>query len=196
MDEAEYAYDMGIIKLREPIRVWFTNKFDQMPVADLAHGSELMASKGEQAGLSERALEALESFGINSVGQLMDYFTRGEAEMVKAIPNFGAVAMNETREALRLLGMLGAIWPADRLITTTVGRIIFNRHLPEPLWYVNEVLDRKDDYVLDPSSVLSAVQQQLRLRRRQARVARRGAWRQTEPQSGRGRAVQRQSSAG
>ena len=63
--------------------------------------------------------------------------------MIKAIPNFGVAAMNETREALRELGMLGAQWPADRLITTTVGRIIFNRHLPEQLWYVNEVLDRK-----------------------------------------------------
>ena len=39
--------------------------------------------------------------------------------------------------------MLGANWLTDRLITTTVGRIIFNRHLPEQLWYVNEVLDRK-----------------------------------------------------
>ncbi|MCC6453492.1 MAG: DNA-directed RNA polymerase subunit beta' [Caldilineaceae bacterium] len=143
MEEAEYAYDMGIIKLREPIRVWFTNKFDQMPLADLVQGSEFMASKGEEAGLSQRALEALENFGIKSVGELMDHFTRGEAEMVKEIPDFGAAAMNETREALRVLGMLGANWPADRLITTTVGRIIFNRHLPEQLWYVNEVLDRK-----------------------------------------------------
>ncbi len=144
MDEAEYAYDMGVIKLREPIRVWFTNKFDQMPVADLVQGSQLMVSSGEaEAGLSERALEALETFGITNVGQLMDHFTRGEAEMIKAIPDFGAAAMNETREVLRILGMLGANWPADRLITTTVGRIIFNRHLPEQLWYVNEVLDRK-----------------------------------------------------
>ena len=28
MEEAEYAYDMGIIKLRQPIRVLFTSKFD------------------------------------------------------------------------------------------------------------------------------------------------------------------------
>jgi DNA-directed RNA polymerase subunit beta' len=29
------------------------------------------------------------------------------------------------------------------LITTTVGRIIFNRALPEELWFINDVLDRK-----------------------------------------------------
>lgn len=149
MDEAEYAYDMGIVKLREPIRVWFTNQLDQMPITDLAQGSETMLAKavekseGEESGLSERALEALQAFGIETVGQLMDHYTRGDADMIKAIPSFGAAAMNETREALRDLGMLGANWPTDRLITTTVGRIIFNRHLPEQLWYVNEVLDRK-----------------------------------------------------
>jgi DNA-directed RNA polymerase subunit beta' len=143
MDEAEYAYDMGIIKLREPIRVWFTNKFDQMPITDLAQGSETMAEKGEHAGLSERTLDALHAYGIETVGQLMDHYTRGEAQMIENIPNFGAASMNETREALRMLGMLGANWPADRLITTTVGRIIFNRHLPEQLWFVNDVLDRK-----------------------------------------------------
>ena len=51
--------------------------------------------------------------------------------------------MDETREALRLLGLLGAAWPKERLMRTTVGRIIFNRALPEELWFVNELLDRK-----------------------------------------------------
>lgn len=41
------------------------------------------------------------------------------------------------------MGLLGAMWPTDRLITTTVGRIIFNRSLPEELWFVNDLLDRK-----------------------------------------------------
>jgi DNA-directed RNA polymerase subunit beta' len=143
MEEAEYAYDMGTLRLREPIRVWFTNKFDAMPIADLLEGSAAMADKGPEAGISERVLDALQRFGIQTVGQLMDRYTRGENDMVKTIPAFGPAAMNETREALRLLGLLGANWPADRLITTTVGRIIFNRALPEPLWFVNEVLDRK-----------------------------------------------------
>ena len=143
MDEAEYAYDMKRVTLREPIRVWFSNKYDAVSIADLGVGSPLMAPKGEGVGISTRVLTALADFGIKTVGQLMDYYARGEAEMVKAIPDFGAAAMNETREALRSLGLLGANWPADRLITTTVGRIIFNRALPEELWFVNDVLDRK-----------------------------------------------------
>ena len=39
--------------------------------------------------------------------------------------------------------MLGAAWPKDRIFRTTVGRIIFNRALPEELWFVNELLDKK-----------------------------------------------------
>src|SRR5690606_16406568 len=78
MDEAQYAYDMGIITLREPIRVWFTHKYDQVPVDQLLIGSELMAARGEGAGISERVLEALQAHGVTSVGELMDLYALGE----------------------------------------------------------------------------------------------------------------------
>ena len=129
MDEAEYAYDMGIIKLRQPIRVLFASKFDQVPV--------------EQMEASERVLEAIRGHGLHTVGQVMDLYAQGEKKMVAEIAHFGAAAMDETREAMRKLGLLGAQWPKERLMRTTVGRIIFNRALPEELWYVNELLDRK-----------------------------------------------------
>lgn len=35
------------------------------------------------------------------------------------------------------------LWPQERLIRTTVGRIIFNRALPPEIWFINELLDRK-----------------------------------------------------
>jgi DNA-directed RNA polymerase subunit beta' len=129
MEEAEYAYDMGRIKLRQPIRVRFHSRFDAMPVEELQ--------------LSERVEGALLGHGLKTVGKVMDLFTQGESKMVAAIPAFGEAAMDETREALRNLGLLGANWPTDRVLRTTVGRIVFNRALPEELWFVNEVLDRK-----------------------------------------------------
>ncbi len=113
MDEAEYAYDMNIIKLRQPIRVLFTNRFDTVSVDDL--------------DVSERVLEALKAHGLETVGQIMDMRAQGERKMVAEIPAFGNAAMDETREALRKLGLLGASWPEERLMRTTVGRIIFNR---------------------------------------------------------------------
>ena len=143
MEESEYAHDMGIIKLREPIQIWFTSKYDDVPVSELAVGSERMSQYGEEAGLTDRVLDALTEHGVETIGQLMDAFVRGEAQMIKEIAGFGAAAMDDTREALRVVGLLGASWPTDRLLTTTVGRVIFNRSLRDELWFVNEVLDRK-----------------------------------------------------
>jgi DNA-directed RNA polymerase subunit beta' len=129
MEEAEYAYDMGVIKLRQPIRVIFKSKFDAMSVGALE--------------VSDRVTEALKTHGLHTVGQVMDVYSHGERKMVADIAAFGVAAMDETREALRRLGLLGAAWPKERLMRTTVGRIIFNRALPEELWFVNELLDRK-----------------------------------------------------
>ncbi len=143
MEEAEYAYDMGMIKLREPIQIWFTSRYDTVPISELAVGSEMMLKHGEEVGLNERVMDTLTDHGIESIGQLMDMYTQGESRMIKDIAGFGAAAMDDTRDALRLMGLLGASWPEDRLITTTVGRIIFNRSLRDELWFVNRVLDRK-----------------------------------------------------
>jgi len=129
MAEAEYAYDMKRIKLRQPILVNFSNQFDSMQVEELQ--------------LSEDVIKALRSHGVNTVGKIMDLYTHGESHMIKELPAFGQAAMDEVREELRRLGMLGAQWPKQRLIRTTVGRIIFNQALPPEIWFINELLDRK-----------------------------------------------------
>ncbi len=129
MEEAEYAYDMKQIKLRQPILVRFSTKFDTMSI--------------EELNVSERVLDALKDHGVETVAQIMDYYSRGESRMVSEIPAFGHAAMDEVREGLRRLGLLGASWPEDRIVRTTVGRIIFNRALPSEIWFVNELLDRK-----------------------------------------------------
>ena len=185
MDEAEYALDMGIIGLRQPIRVRFETKFDGMPLEELTAieptpqaaaevtdegGSEFdfelddamngaaaaddelvvdqeteetVAYPEGRIGISERVLETLRDYGLATVGDVMDIYARGERQMIDEIPGFGAVAMDETREALRRLGLLGASWPLERIIATTVGRIIFNRALPQEIWFVNDLLDKK-----------------------------------------------------
>ena len=129
MDQAEYAYDMSVIRLRQPITVRFTHKFDEMSIDELP--------------VSDRVKLALHTNKIMTVGALMDHFAQGESKMVKEFTSFGDAAMDDVREALRELGLLGANWPKERLIKTTVGRVIFNRSLPEELWYINETLDRK-----------------------------------------------------
>jgi DNA-directed RNA polymerase subunit beta' len=128
-EEAEYAYNMGIVRLRQPVRVLFRSRFDDVSV--------------EQMEVSERVLHALKAHGLTTIGKLMDLYSQGEKRMVAEIADYGLVAMDEVREALRKMGMLGANWPKDRLMTTTVGRIIFNQALPEELHFINELLDKK-----------------------------------------------------
>ena len=120
-----------------------------MPAHSVPTGSRLLHHFGVPATpilipeLSDRVIEALKAHGLRSVGDIMDLYAQGERQMVAAIEDFGVAAMDEVREALRRLGLLGAAWPKERLMRTTVGRIIFNRALPEELWFVNELLDRK-----------------------------------------------------
>ncbi len=129
MDEAEYIYSLGHVKLRDSIRARFTTRFDVQPI--------------ESMEVSERVMDALQEYGIATVGALMDIYAQGERHMIQEIPAFGLAAMNEVRDALRKLNLLGAAWPQDRIIRTTIGRIIFNRALPEELWFVNDLLDKK-----------------------------------------------------
>ncbi len=144
MDEAEYALDMGIIGLRQPIKVRIETKFDAMPLEDLLaiEADEENDVEG-RIGVSERVLETLAEYGLETVGDVLDIYYKGERKMIDEIPGFGNVALDETREALRDLGLLGANWPEERIVTTTVGRIIFNRSLPEEVWFVNDLLDKK-----------------------------------------------------
>ena len=129
MDEAEYIFSLGHIKLRDSIRARFTTRFDVQPI--------------ESTEVSERVMDALKEYGIATVGELMDIYAQGERHMIQEIPAFGQAAMNEVRDALRTMRLLGADWPKDRIFRTTVGRIIFNRALPEELLFVNKLLDKK-----------------------------------------------------
>jgi len=129
MEDAEYAYDMKKLKLRHPIWVRFNTRFDTMPVESLE--------------VSEPVAAALRKHGLPDVGKVMDLFANDESRMLDEIAGFDLAAMDETREGLRKLGLLGASWPKERLLRTTVGRIIFNRSLPTEIWFINELLDRK-----------------------------------------------------
>ncbi len=129
MEEAEYAYDTNNIKLRQPLMVLFTSKFDDVSI--------------DQLDISERVQEALLAHGIKTIGQVMDHYAQGENRMIGEIPAFGPAAMSEVREALRVYGLLGALWPEERFMRTTVGRILFNKIMPQELWFINEVMDKK-----------------------------------------------------
>ncbi|MDH7485984.1 MAG: DNA-directed RNA polymerase subunit beta' [Anaerolineae bacterium] len=127
-DELRLAYDLGQIDLRALIKVRFQSVFDEEPLAEL--------------GLSERVLKALQNGGLTTVGQVLDRLAVGRGTLLE-ISGFGPAALKELEERLAARNLPPRRWPRERLLETTVGRVIFNESLPPELHFVNETLDKK-----------------------------------------------------
>ncbi len=128
LEEVRYAYETGHVHVHAPIKVWYESWLDKIPVTDL--------------GLSDRVAKALLDAGVTSVGQLVKLFQEGR-ERVLAIPKIGPAALAEIRDRLLLKDIDPQRTITTGLIETTVGRVIFNLHLPEELRFVNDVMDKK-----------------------------------------------------
>ncbi len=128
LEEVRYAYETGHVHIHAPIKVWYESWLDRKPLSDL--------------GLSERVEKALVEAGITSVGELVARVKEGR-DAVLAIPKIGPAALAEIRDRLLLHNIDPQRTITTGLIETTVGRVIFNLHLPEELRFVNEVMDKK-----------------------------------------------------
>ena len=128
VEQAEYAYDMGHVQLREPILVRIPPYVAETPLTDLE--------------LNVRWLAALQGHGIQSAEQLKKAIGDDPDAFIAAVRDFGPVAMAETQAALDQVQL--AVKPTEPVgfTRTTVGRIIFNRALPPELWFVNRCLDK------------------------------------------------------
>ncbi len=128
LEEVRYAYETGHVDIHAPIKVWYESWLDHKPLSDL--------------GLSERVEKALIDAGITSVGELVAKVKEGR-DAVLAIPKIGRAALAEIRDRLLLHNIDPQRTVTTGLIETTVGRVIFNLHLPEELRFVNDVMDKK-----------------------------------------------------
>ena len=127
-EQAEYAFEMGQITLREPILVRIRPFVVEMPIEDLA--------------LSTRCLQALQVHGIQTAEELQARLD-DDAERFKAeVKGFGDVFLQEAQGVLAGTELNVGSGELVEFTRTTAGRIIFNRVLPEPLRFVNERLDK------------------------------------------------------
>lgn len=127
-EQAEFAYDMGQISLREPILVRIRPYVEQMPI--------------EQLELSPRCLLALQEHGVKTAEELQARLAENAEDFKSEVKGFGDVFLRETQEILSNIDLIqGTDEPVEPTLTTA-GRIIFNRILPEPLRFVNERLDK------------------------------------------------------
>ena len=89
-------------------------------------------------------LEALQAAGITTIGQVLDRLARkNDRKFIDEVRDFGAKGLEELKRQLRVHGYSANRWPANRLIETTPGRVIFNLGLPPQLQFVNEVMEKK-----------------------------------------------------
>ena len=129
-DEVLMAYQLGYIDIRARIRTRFTTPLDTVPL--------------ETIELSDRVFNALTAAGITTIGQVLDRLVQmSDRKFIDDVTDFGAKGLEELKLQMRLHGYSAARWPADRLIETTAGRVIFNLGLPPNLHFVNEVMDKK-----------------------------------------------------
>jgi DNA-directed RNA polymerase subunit beta' len=127
-DEVALAYDLGLVDLRAKIKVRYRSWVDEMSIDEL--------------GLSERVSIALKNTRVLTIGQALDRLEEGRTKILKSVPDFGRVALEELEQALEAKGCFEVGRPKEPLLETTVGRVMFNAVLPPELRFKNRVMDK------------------------------------------------------
>ncbi|NIV39028.1 MAG: DNA-directed RNA polymerase subunit beta', partial [Anaerolineae bacterium] len=125
LEEVQLAYELGKISLHKPIRVRYRSWVDEQSIEYLDLGSELE--------------DALTAASLHTVGQVLDLIDAGRLKEADGL---------DQDDQQVILDMLEAVGfrPEDRssepYIETTVGRVIFNLHLPRQLRFVDDTMDK------------------------------------------------------
>jgi DNA-directed RNA polymerase subunit beta' len=125
MDEVQLAYELGKLSLHRPIRLRYRSWIDEKPI--------------DYLDLSEEVEQALEEASISTLGEVLELQAAGRLQAAAGLDD------SDLQEVLDMLAAVG-YRPEDRAdtpyIETTVGRVIFNLHLPEQLRFVNDTMDK------------------------------------------------------
>jgi DNA-directed RNA polymerase subunit beta' len=125
MEEVRMAYELGKVSLHKPIRVRYRSWVDDQSVDFLDLSLELR--------------DALRKASLHTVGQVLDLIEKRQLLKVTGL------AKDDEQEFLDMLEAVG-FQAEDRrsepYIETTVGRVIFNLHLPLQLRFVDDTMDK------------------------------------------------------
>ena len=133
-DEVRLAYDLGIIDLRAPIKVRFTDWADEVLLDQLGLEAEL------HAGLAAQ--------GVKTAGDVVRLMAKDRPKLIQEL-GINTRTIEELRDLLLRHQVRPDKLPQTGLLETTVGRVLFNTPLPKPLQFVNDVMDKKrlNDFV-------------------------------------------------
>ena len=112
----------------------FTDWADEVTLADLELDAEITA--------------ALAAAGIRTAGDVVRSLQGNRTLLVDEL-GFGPRTLEEIRSRLLAQHVRPDKLPQTGMLETTVGRVLFNKSLPRPLQFVNDVMDKKrlNDFV-------------------------------------------------
>lgn len=133
-DEVKLAYDLGVVDLRAPAKIRFTDWADELTISDL--------------NLDQAITQALVRRKINTAGDIVRALLQDRKALADDL-GLGVRAMEDIRAQLLAQHVRPDKQPQTGVIETTAGRVLFNMSLPRPLQFVNEVMDKKrlNDFV-------------------------------------------------
>jgi len=127
-DEVRLAYDLGVVDLRAPIQVRFTDWADEVSLDALELNSEVSV--------------ALAQRGLRTAGDVVRALLTNRKLLTEDLGLSGRV-LEDIRVRLLANHIRPDKMPQTGLLDTTVGRVLFNVALPKPLQFANEVMDKK-----------------------------------------------------
>jgi DNA-directed RNA polymerase subunit beta' len=125
MEEVQLAYELEQLDLHAPIRLRYRSWLDNEPLTYL--------------DLSEEVVDALEEAGINTVGQALEEQIAGRLHKIEGLDKAGE---QEFLDMVQAVGYRAEIRNPEPYILTTVGRVLFNLHLPGQLRFVDDTMDK------------------------------------------------------
>jgi len=127
-DEVRLAYDLGVVDLRAPIKMRFTDWADDVLL--------------EQLDLQPDVAAVLSGHGLRTAGDLVRILLTKRQMLLHDLGD-NVLTLDYLRERLIAQRVSPDKLPQTGLISTTVGRVLFNVSLPRPLQFIDEVMDKK-----------------------------------------------------
>ncbi len=133
-DEVRLNYDLGLVDLRAPIKIRFTDWADEVTL--------------EQLGMEERLHDIFAANGFRTGGDVVRGTLEDRQRLIQDM-GLSVADVDSLRAILTAQQIRPDKLPQAGLVETTVGRVLFNMSLPRPLQFVNWVMDKKklNDFV-------------------------------------------------
>ena len=125
MEEVRLAHELGKLQLHTPIRLRYRSWLDNEPL--------------DYLDLSDEVEEALEEASLRTVDQVIEKQVAGQ---LQALAGLDQDDEQEILDMLEAVGYRREDRHSEGFLETTVGRVIFNLHLPGPLRFVNDTMDK------------------------------------------------------